>query len=54
MTTEKPISEKDINLLRQGVIVDGVKTKKCSVKFIESTINLYIVIPTIILFKTEI
>ena len=37
--TEKPISEKDINLLRQGVIVDGVKTKKCSVKFIESTKN---------------
>ncbi len=35
--TEKPVSEKDINLLRQGVVIDGVKTKKCSVKFIETT-----------------
>ena len=35
--TEKPISEKDINLLRSGVVIDGKKTKKCSIKFIEST-----------------
>ena len=35
--TEKPVSEKDINALRQGVIIDGVKTKKCNVRFIEST-----------------
>lgn len=35
--TEKPVSEKDINLLRQGVVIDGVKTKKCVVKFIETT-----------------
>ncbi len=35
--TERPVSDKDINLLRQGVVIDGVKTKKCSVKFIEST-----------------
>lgn len=35
--TEKPVSEKDINTLRQGVIIDGVKTKKCNVRFIENT-----------------
>lgn len=35
--TERPVSDKDINLLRQGVVIDGVKTKKCSVKFIEAT-----------------
>ena len=35
--TEKPVSEKDINTLRQGVVIDGVKTKKCNVRFIEST-----------------
>lgn len=35
--TEKPVLEKDINALRQGVIIDGVKTKKCNVRFIEST-----------------
>ncbi|MBO4251480.1 MAG: rRNA pseudouridine synthase [Clostridia bacterium] len=37
--TEKPVSEKDMNALRQGVMIDGVKTKKCSVRFIESTKN---------------
>ncbi len=35
--TEKPVSDADINALRQGVFVDGVKTKKCSVHFIEAT-----------------
>lgn len=35
--TEKPVSDKDINALRQGVIIDGVKTKKCSVRFVEAT-----------------
>ena len=35
--TERPVSEQDINQLRQGVVIDGVKTKKCNVKFIEST-----------------
>ena len=35
--TEKPVSEKDLNLLRSGVVIDGKKTKKCSVKFIENT-----------------
>ena len=35
--TEKPVSEKDISALKQGVIIDGVKTKKCNVRFIETT-----------------
>ena len=35
--TEKPVSDKDINALRQGVYIDGVKTKKCSVNFVEAT-----------------
>lgn len=35
--TEKPVSDKDINALRQGVYIDGVKTKKCSVNFVEET-----------------
>lgn len=33
--TEKPVSEEDLNKLRCGVYIDGVKTKKCTVKFIE-------------------
>lgn len=37
--TEKPISDKDINLLRSGVVIDGVKTKKCNIKVIESNKN---------------
>ena len=35
--TEKPVSEQDLIKLRQGVYIDGVKTKKCNVKLIEST-----------------
>ena len=35
--TEKPVSEKDLASLRQGVVIDGVKTKKCAVRFIESS-----------------
>lgn len=35
--TERPVSESDIAKLKQGVVIDGVKTKKCNVKFIEST-----------------
>ncbi len=35
--TEKPVSEEDLSKLRQGVYIDGVKTKKCNVKLIEST-----------------
>ncbi len=34
--TEKPVKEEDLAKLRGGVYVDGVKTKKCNVKLIES------------------
>lgn len=35
--TEKPVSEDDISKLRSGVYIDGVKTKKCNIKLIETT-----------------
>ena len=35
--TEKPVSDDDLMKLRSGVIVDGVKTKKCNVRLLEST-----------------
>lgn len=35
--TEKPVSPEDISKLRSGVYIDGVKTKKCNVRLIEST-----------------
>ena len=35
--TEKPVSDEDVIKLRSGVYVDGVKTKKCNVRLIEST-----------------
>ena len=34
--TEKPVSEEDWHKLRSGVYIDGVKTKKCNVKMIET------------------
>lgn len=34
--TEKPISDEDLVKLRNGVYIDGVKTKKCNVKLIET------------------
>lgn len=34
--TEKPVSDEDLAKLRSGVIVDGVKTKKCNVRLIET------------------
>ena len=34
VNTERPVSEKDVNLLKNGVVIDGVKTKKCSIRFI--------------------
>ena len=37
--TEKPVAETDIFRLRNGVIIDGVKTKKCIVKVIETDKN---------------
>ena len=35
--TEKPVSDDDLQKLRSGVIVDGVKTKKCNVRLVETT-----------------
>ncbi len=34
--TEKPVSEEDLSKLRSGVIVDGIKTKKCNVRLVET------------------
>ena len=36
MKTEKPVSTEDLNKLRAGVYIDGVKTKKCNIKLIET------------------
>lgn len=35
--TEKPVSDEDLIKLRSGVIIDGVRTKKCNVRLVEST-----------------
>ncbi len=35
--TEKPISDDDIQKLRNGVVIDGIKTKKCNVRKIDET-----------------
>lgn len=35
--TEKPVLDRDLVALRSGVVIDGVRTKKCNVKLIEST-----------------
>ena len=35
--TEKPVSDKDLGALRSGVVIDGVKTKKCNVTLVETT-----------------
>lgn len=37
--TEKPVSDNDLIKLRSGVVIDGVKTKKCNVKLIETNKN---------------
>lgn len=34
--TEKPVNDADLNKLRSGVYIDGVKTKKCTVKVVET------------------
>lgn len=34
--TEKPVSDEDLMKLRSGVYVDGVKTKKCNVRVVET------------------
>lgn len=35
--TEKPVTDDDLQKLRSGVIVDGIKTKKCNVRLVETT-----------------
>lgn len=35
--TEKPVTEDDLNKLRSGVYINGIKTKKCNIKLIETT-----------------
>lgn len=35
--TEKPVSDENLMRLRSGVVIDGVKTKKCNVRLIESS-----------------
>ena len=37
VNTEKPVSDVDLIKLRSGVIVDGVRTKKCNVRLVENT-----------------
>lgn len=34
--TEKPVSEKDLSALRNGIIIDGIKTKKCNVTLLKT------------------
>ena len=34
--TEKPVSDDDLGKLRSGVYIDGVKTKKCNVRLVET------------------
>lgn len=34
--TEKPVSIEDVNKLRTGVYIDGVKTKKCNIHLLET------------------
>ncbi len=35
--TEKPVTDEDLSKLRSGVYIDGVKTKKCNVRMIETS-----------------
>ncbi len=37
--TEKPVTEKDLATLRGGVVIDGIRTKKCNVRLIETNKN---------------
>lgn len=34
--TEQPITEEKVNILRKGVVIDGVKTKKCNIRIVET------------------
>lgn len=33
--TEKPVTDEQLSKIRSGVVIDGVKTKKCSVRVVE-------------------
>lgn len=35
--SEKPLSEETLNKLRSGVVIDGIRTKKCNIRLIETT-----------------
>lgn len=37
--TEKPVSDDDLSKLRSGVVIDGVKTKKCNIRLLETHKN---------------
>ena len=37
--TEKPVNEQDLSKLRSGVVIDGVKTKKCNIRVVEKLKN---------------
>ena len=37
--TEKPVDEQDLSKLRSGVVIDGVKTKKCNIRVVEKLKN---------------
>ncbi len=37
--TEKPVTDEQLSKLRSGVVIDGVKTKKCSVRIVETGKN---------------
>ena len=34
--TEEPITEEQVNVIRNGVVIDGVKTKKCNIRIVET------------------
>ncbi len=34
--TEKPVTDEDLAKLRSGVVIDGIKTKKCNIRLIET------------------
>ncbi len=35
--TEKPVTDADLSKLRSGVVIDGIKTKKCTIKLLDTT-----------------
>lgn len=37
--TEKPVTDKQLSDLKQGVVIDGIKTKKCNIVIVEKNKN---------------